>query len=282
MQCIHTKCLLAIPHWLTLKSDVAYVHVQVVHDQLNADQTAAKRLCLDPSAAAEQAPSTSLQLSGHGPSTVAADKDQEAMSQPLEAAAAGAAHQHKQHLQQHQHSSLRPPLPQPPGNSTQQQLAQHPQHMGTGKHAGQAGSSRHGKHTAVPTSSTSTGPCRTDLSGQLVVIQQELNSNTTGDHSNSTYSQLLLQHPLVQQPAAAAAGSDCSHGTHPANAAAAAEGHQQCSDLQVQQQHSQQQQQQSRKRSRPSCQYGNYHHYYGYRLKPSGFEDPRLKVCTAS
>jgi hypothetical protein len=37
-----------------------------------------------------------------------------------------------------------------------------------------------------------------------------------------------------------------------------------------------------RKRNRPSCQFGNYHHYYGYRLKPEGFEDPRLKVRMAS
>jgi hypothetical protein len=130
---------------------------------------------------------------------------------------------------------------------------------------------------AVPASSTSTGPCRTDLSGQLVVIQQTLNSNTTADHSNSTFSQLLLQHPA----AAAPASSDCSHGTQPAAAAAGVQlgaGADSLRQQQQQQRQGQQPQQQSRKSSRPNYQYGNYHHYYGYRLKPSGFEDPRLKV----
>ncbi|WIA28505.1 hypothetical protein OEZ86_011048 [Tetradesmus obliquus] len=42
------------------------------------------------------------------------------------------------------------------------------------------------------------------------------------------------------------------------------------------------QQQQQRKKQRPSFQYGNYHHYYGYRIGPSGFEDARLKVLDPS
>jgi hypothetical protein len=138
--------------------------------------------------------------------------------------------------------------------------------------------SRHKLLIPAPTSSTtSTGPCRTDLSGQLVVIQQVLSGNTA-DHSNSTASQLLLQPYSGQHAAAAAAapGSDCSHGTQPAAGAGASAPA--ATSIQQQQQ---QDQPMSRKRGRPSCQYGNYHHYYGYRLKPSGFEDPRLKVCGA-
>lgn len=225
---------------------------QAVHEQLN-EQPAAKRLCLDAEEQQQQQPSMSLQLSGHGPGSLAADTDQEAASRPHAAA-------HKQLHQQHH----------PGGSSMQQQQGEPPtdprQHIG----------SRHKLPMGVPaptSSTTSTGPCRTDLSGQLVVIQQVLSGNTA-DHSNSTASQLLLQQYSGQHAAsaaAAAAGSDCSHGTQPAAGAAAPA----ATSIQQQQQ---QDQPMSRKRGRPSCQYGNYHHYYGYRLKPSGFEDPRLKV----
>jgi hypothetical protein len=119
-----------------------------------------------------------------------------------------------------------------------------------------------------------------------VVIQQELYSNgTAGDHSNSTFSQLMLQQHPAPPPAPAA--SDCSHGstgTHPASTAAAAAAAAAAAGGQPppppQQQQQTQHQPHSRKRGRPSCQFGNYHHYYGYRLKPSGFEDPRLKVSS--
>lgn len=122
------------------------------------------------------------------------------------------------------------------------------------------------------------------MSGQLVVIQQQLCSNNSQEgNSNSTFSQLLLR-----APAQAASDSNPLPATHattleadwemqhapPAPASEAGSEQQQPH----RQQQPQQQQPQSRKRSRPSCQYGNYHHYYGYRLKPSGFEDPRLKV----
>jgi hypothetical protein len=110
--------------------------------------------------------------------------------------------------------------------------------------------------------SSSIGPCRTDLSGELAVIKQELSSNGSIDHASCNSSMMHLPMP---GPSSSGydAGSSHSRGM---------------------QQHEQQQQedsaavQQQRKRQRPSFQYGNYHHYYGYRIGPSGFEDARLKV----
>jgi hypothetical protein len=115
-------------------------------------------------------------------------------------------------------------------------------------------------------SSSSIGPCRTDLSGELAVIKQELSSNGSVDHASCNSSMMHLPMP---GPSSSSydAGSSHSKGM---------------------QQHEQQQQedsaavQQQRKRQRPSFQYGNYHHYYGYRIGPSGFEDARLKVSLLS
>lgn len=102
-------------------------------------------------------------------------------------------------------------------------------------------------------SSANRGPCRTDLSKHLVVINQQLSS----DHSSST--------ALV---ASSAQSSQLKQQQQQLDAAGQQPEQQQGGQEQV-----------SRKRQRPSCLYGNYHHYYGYRIGPSGFEDPRMKVC---
>lgn len=123
--------------------------------------------------------------------------------------------------------------------------------------------------TVDPTCSNNSEPCRMDLSGQLMVIQQQLLGSTAGDNSTSTFSQVHLLHPqrLQRNPQPVT----CMHSNESLQATNSASVGPPPLDQQ-------QQPPQSRKRSRPSCQYGNYHHYYGYRLKPSGFEDPRLRV----
>uniref|UniRef100_A0A383VRI8 RNA methyltransferase n=1 Tax=Tetradesmus obliquus TaxID=3088 RepID=A0A383VRI8_TETOB len=115
-------------------------------------------------------------------------------------------------------------------------------------------------------SSASIGPCRTDLSGELAVIKQELSSNGSVDHAscNSSMMHLAMPGPSSSYDA----GSSHSRGMEQL--------------LQQQEDSAAVQQQQQRKKQRPSFQYGNYHHYYGYRIGPSGFEDARLKVLDAS
>jgi hypothetical protein len=120
-----------------------------------------------------------------------------------------------------------------------------------------------GHQPVVCGSSSSIGPCRTDLSGELAVIKQQLSSNGSVDHVSCNSSMMHLPMP---GPSSSSYDAGSSH----------SRGMQQ--DEQQQQEDSAAAQQQQRKRQRPSFQYGNYHHYYGYRIGPSGFEDARLKV----
>eukprot|EP00879_Flechtneria_rotunda_P028317 GHRR01030418.1.p1 GENE.GHRR01030418.1~~GHRR01030418.1.p1 ORF type:complete len:294 (+),score=113.20 GHRR01030418.1:278-1159(+) len=118
------------------------------------------------------------------------------------------------------------------------------------------------QHTTSCTNSTtsSRGPCRVDLSSQLVVIQQQLSGDLIMQDSSSSLTNMQLNMAPAQHQHQHQHGQKTPISDHAASQPRAG------------------QQGPSRKRLRPSCQYGNYHHYYGYRLGPSGFEDPRLKV----
>jgi hypothetical protein len=129
--------------------------------------------------------------------------------------------------------------------------------------AGGPGPAAAGGYQPAVCGSSSIGPCRTDLSGELAVIKQELSSNGSVDHASCNSSMMHLPMPGPSSSSSYDAGSSLSRGVQQHDQ------HQQEDSAAVQQQ---------RKRQRPTFQYGNYHHYYGYRIGPSGFEDARLKV----